>query len=241
MYNPCIRFHILNGVAIIPDCTIRHCNSIAQIFLCIVTRMRCNNDLLSNYFRKLVSDEIGAILSRTAKTNKVTLVDSIGARKIIKARVKNRRNFTLVERINLFMIVCNTNLFLVKDCLRTYKELTAGRVDAPYNCGSTVNLNAESPSTIEPIKNSKIAREDLIFRVFEVNVFHALSIARIGAEIKGSCDSLPTVPHFCIPTVTNSTAAIIILCSHNVIVFAVFIIRIRLRVRFTVGKRCGNH
>jgi len=129
--------------------------------------MRCDDDLLSDYFTKLVSNRVGAILITTAKTDKITLVDSIGARKIIKARMQNNRNLTLIERINFFMRVSNANLFLVKDCFSSYKELTVCGVDSPYNCGSTINLNAESPSVNEPIKNSKVTREDNIFGVFE--------------------------------------------------------------------------
>jgi len=191
--NVCFRFHKLHRVSIIPDCTVRHCYCLTQILLCIIASVRRNDNLLRNYLTKFVSNRVGAILIITAKTNKITLVDSIGARKIIKARMQNRRNLTLIEHINFFMIVCNTNLFLVKDCFRTYKELTTGGVDSPYNCGSTVNLNAKSAASSKPIQNTKVAVQDRIFGVLEVNVFHTLSIAEIRGICKGSCATSQTV------------------------------------------------
>ncbi len=182
--NVSIRFDELHRFSIIPDGTIRHCDCITKVALSIIASVRSDDNLLRNYLTKLVSDRIGAILITTAKTNKITLNDSICARQIIKARMQNTRNFTLIECINLFMIVCNTNLFLVKDCLGSYKEFTTGRVDAPYNGGSTVDLNGQGTRIHEPIQNGQVAREDGIFGVFEVGVLHALKIPGIQGQHK---------------------------------------------------------
>ena len=108
-------------------------------------------------------------------------------RKAIITSVQNFCNFPIIELIDLFMIVCDANLYFVEDCFSANEELTSCRVCAPYNCGRTINLSAESTSSSEPIQNIKIAREDLIFGVFEVGVFHALSMAGIGGHCKGVC------------------------------------------------------
>jgi hypothetical protein len=90
------------------------------------------------------------------------------------------------------MIVSDTNLFLVKDCFGSYKELTAGRVNAPHYSGTSINLDAQMSRRHEPIKNRKVTRENRIFGVLKVGVFHTVSIAGIGADCKGVCATFST-------------------------------------------------
>jgi len=92
--------------------------------------------------------------------------------------------------------VSNANFFLVENCLGSYKELTAGRVNPPHNSRGTVNLHAQMSTSSEPIKNRKISRQDGVFGVFEVGVLHALSMAAIGGHCNPPCDSSATVPVF---------------------------------------------
>jgi len=190
--NVCLRFHKFAVVSVSDDKVHRVSNSITQIILCHVDSMRCDNNLLIDYLRKLVSDRVGSILITTTKPNKITLNDSICARQIIKASVKNTRNFTLIERINLLMIVSDTNLFLVKDCFGSYKELTAGRVNTPDNCRGTVNLNAQVARIDEPIQNRQVTREDRIFGVLKVGVFHETIVRGPVGVWGGSCATLST-------------------------------------------------
>ena len=108
-------------------------------------------------------------------------------RKAIITSVQNFCNFASIELIDLFMIVSDADLYFVKDCFGANEKLTVCGICAPNNSGSTVNLNTESATINEPIQNVKVAREDDIFRMLKVCVFHALSMAGIGADCKGVC------------------------------------------------------
>ena len=102
--------------------------------------MRSDDDLLGNYFRKLVSDRVGSILIRTTKPNKITLIDSTCARKIIKTSVKNTRNFTRMVCINFFMRMIDFDFNFVEYGFGSDEEFTRGRIGSENYSGSTVNL-----------------------------------------------------------------------------------------------------
>ena len=189
----CIRLHELAVGSISDDEVHRIRYSITKIILCSVESVRSNNDLLGDYLTKLISDRVRSILITTTKTNKITLNDRFVTRQPIKTSVKNCCNFALIELIDLSMIVSNTNLFLVKNCLGSYKELTVGGINSPHDCGCPVNLNAQLTTSSEPIQDRKITRQDGIFGVFEVCVFHDLSMARKKGSRNPPCATYSTV------------------------------------------------
>ena len=150
------------------------------------------SDVLSDNLREDISNQVRFVLIQSTEPDEVCLIDGISTGKMIEAAVQNLSNVALIIHINLFMIVCDTNLFLVEDCLSSYKELTTGRVNPPHDCRRSVDLHAQMSTGSEPIKNRKITRQDGIFGVFQVCVFHELSMARKKGEHKGVCATCPT-------------------------------------------------
>jgi hypothetical protein len=98
---------------------------------------------LSDYFRKDISDRVGAKSITTAIPNKITLNDRLCARKTIKASMKNTRNFTLMVRINFFMRMIDLDFYFVEDRFGANEPLSIGRISAPDNSRSTINLGAD--------------------------------------------------------------------------------------------------
>ncbi len=74
------------------------------------------------------------------------------------------------------------------------EELTIGGIDTPNDGRCAVNLNTHGARIHEPIQNRKITRQDGIFGVFEVCVFHAVSMARNQRDHKGSCATSQSDP-----------------------------------------------
>jgi len=74
--------------------------------------------------------------------------------------------------INLSVRFINFDFNFVEDTFGAYEEVSCGRIRAPDNSGSTVHFNAESASSGEPVQHGQIARQDRIFRMFEVFVLH---------------------------------------------------------------------
>jgi len=60
----------------------------------------------------------------------------------------------------------------VEDTFSAYEEVSSGRIGAPDNRRSAVHFNAKSASSSEPVQHSQIARQDGIFRMFDVSVLH---------------------------------------------------------------------
>ena len=95
--------------------------------------------------------------------------------------------------VNVTMCFVNLDKFLIKDRFCTNKEFTRRRIFAPYNRGSAIDLRRYFTISQEPIKDRKITRQDRIFGVFEMCVFHALNMTQNGAEIKRLCAAKSTV------------------------------------------------
>ena len=131
--------------------TIRHCYSITQIVFSIIAGVRCNDNVLGNYLRKLVSDRVGSVSIRTPKTNKITLIDRLCDRQTIKASMKNNCNLTRVVLINFLMRMIDFDFNFVKDTFSADEELTRRRIGAKDYSRSTINLNTEMTRIDEPI------------------------------------------------------------------------------------------
>ena len=189
----CIRLHEQNIISALQIDHQRFCPTVTKIIVCLIHRVRSDDNFLGNYLRKLISDRIRIVLITTTKTNEIALDDSIDTRQPVKTSVKNCCNFALVELIDLSMIVSDTNLFLVEHCLGSYKELTVGRVNTPHDCRGTVHLDGQFARIHEPIQDIKVTREDGIFGVFEVCVFHDLSMARKRGDRNPPCATFSTV------------------------------------------------
>jgi len=66
----------------------------------------------------------------------------------------------------------NFDFNFVEDTFGAYEEVSSGRIRAPDNSGSAVHLDAKCASSGEPVQHSQIARQDRIFRMFDVFVLH---------------------------------------------------------------------
>ena len=185
--NVCIRLHKQYAIRTLQIHHQRQCPTVTKIVVCFIHSVRSDDDVLRHNVPEQIGDRIRSVLIQSTKPDKVTLNDRLSTGQMIQAAVKNLGNFTLIECINLLMIVGNTNLFLVKDCLGSYKELTVGRINPPHDCRGTINFDAQLTASSEPIQARKITRQDGIFGVFEVCVFHTVSIARIRGNRKGGC------------------------------------------------------
>ena len=139
---------------------------IAEIFQCIVNRMRYDDNILGDYFRKNISNRIGAKSITTAIPNKITLDNGFSTRQTIKASVKNPSNFALIELVNFMMRMCNTDLYFVEHSFGANKELTISRIGSPNNSRSAIHFGADERIGInKPIKTGKITRQDGVFRM----------------------------------------------------------------------------
>jgi hypothetical protein len=79
--------------------------------------------------------------------------------------------------INVIMRFIDFDLYFIEDRFCTDKEIASCRICAPYDCRRTVNLHGKFTLSEEPIKDRKITRQDRIFGVLEMSVFHALNMA----------------------------------------------------------------
>ena len=79
------------------------------------------------------------------------------------------------------------DFYFVEDTFGPHEEVSRGRIATPDNSGSTVDLHRQGATIHEPVQHGKIAREDGVFGVFDVSVFHTVSMARNQAEHKGVC------------------------------------------------------
>jgi len=62
----------------------------------------------------------------------------------------------------------------VEDTFSAYEEVSSGRIRAPDNRRSAIHLDTESARIHEPIQHGEIARQDRIFRMFDVSVLHTI-------------------------------------------------------------------
>ena len=172
MQNVGIRFHEQNVIIALQIHHQGQCPTITKVIVCFINSVRCNDDLLINNFRELISDKIRSVFSVTTEPDKVTLNDRLSAWQIIKARMKNVSDIAFIMLVNLIVRVCNTNLLFVENCFRSNEECTRCRINPPHNCRSTVDLNAQSASSSEPIQHGKVTSQDGIFGVLLVLVLH---------------------------------------------------------------------
>ena len=90
--------------------------------------------------------------------------------------------------IDVTMTFVNLDKFLVKDRFCTNKESTCLRIRTPYNRRSAIDLRRDFTIRKEPIKDRKITRQNRIFWVLKVCVFHTVSMARNKGQIKQVCE-----------------------------------------------------
>jgi hypothetical protein len=176
--NVSFGFDKLNVLSISPDAKVRHCHGITKIALSIVASVRSDDNVLGYDVPELIRNGVWSVLIQSTETDKVSLIDCLHTGQMIKAAVQNLCNFALIEEVNLLMIVGDTDFLFVENCLGSYKELTVSRILTPYNCRGTINLDGQIARFNEPIQNGKVTRQDGIFGVFEVCVFHNVIIAQ---------------------------------------------------------------
>ena len=98
-------------------------------------------------------------------------------------------------RINLRVRMIDFDLYFVEDTFGAHEEVSSCRIATPDYSGGTINLNAEMTRIHEPIQHGQIARQDGIFGVFEVGVFHSFRIpgfggsGRFGGQL-GNCHTI---------------------------------------------------
>ena len=97
--------------------------------------------------------------------------------------------------VNVTMCFVNLDKFLIKDRFCANKEFTRRRIFAPYNRGTAIDLRRNLTISQEPIKDRKITRQDGIFGVLEMCVFHTISMAQNKGQIKQVCVGCSTVHH----------------------------------------------
>ena len=78
--------------------------------------------------------------------------------------------------------VAKFDLLLVECRLSAYKELTF--VCAPYNSRATIHLHRDVCLRVKCSDGIKVPSQNEIFRVVKVCVFHDLSMAQKGSEVK---------------------------------------------------------
>jgi hypothetical protein len=115
--------------------------------------MWSDDNVLSYNVSELISDGVGGVFIRTTFTNPITLIKSFSAGKLIKAKVKNLCHFSSVERINLFVGMCDLNLYFVEYTFGADAKLTIRRILTPTYGRSTINLYTQGARIHEPIKN----------------------------------------------------------------------------------------
>ena len=200
MYNVGIRFHEQNVIIALQIHHQGQCPTITKVIVCFIIGVRCDDNPLRNYITELIGDHVRSVFSFTTKPDKVTLNDRLGAWQIIKARMKNVCYIAFIMLVNLIVRVSNTDLLFVEHCLSAHEERTRCRISPPHNRRSTVDLNAQSASSSEPIQNVKIASQDGVFGVLLMLVLHWLfaderSMARGHGARNPLCATCSTVRH----------------------------------------------
>ncbi len=195
--DECIRFHELDVLGIIPDGTVRVCHSVTNVALSIIASVRCHDDSLAHNLRKLISDRVRSVLIRTTESDEVSLIDCLSAGKILQAGTQNLNQTCvscfIIESEHVLLSVANLDLFLVEYTFGSHEELTVLRIRAPNNSGSTINLDTQSARIHEPIQNGKISRQDGVFGVLKVGVFHTAIVRGQGGVWGEPCASSPSV------------------------------------------------
>jgi len=90
--------------------------------------------------------------------------------------VQNSCNLTHVVLINFCMRMVDFDFYFVKDTFSTNEKPTVRGVSTPNDSGSAINFYAQVWGFIESSEETRITREDGVFGVFDVDVFHALNI-----------------------------------------------------------------
>ena len=118
--------------------------------------MRCKDDCLIYYIRKLIGDSIGAISVAPTITNEVTLYDTINSGQVVEAGNKNLCNANSITVIPqyVFYTIVYLDLFLVEYTLGANKESTILWICAEDYSWGTINLDTNRRIWItKPIQN----------------------------------------------------------------------------------------
>jgi len=95
--------------------------------------------------------------------------------------------------INVIMRFIDFDLYFIEDRFCADKEIASRRIGAPNNSRSAINFYGKITIREQPIKRSKITRQDRIFGVLKVCVFHTVSMAWSRGQIKQVCGGCLTV------------------------------------------------
>ena len=142
-----------------------------QFTISRIQSMRCDDNVLLDYFIKNVSNRIGAKSIITTVPNKITLNNPVETREIIEAMMQYVSNNTTVVLINFLMTFIDFDLYFVEDRFSSDKKVSCLRICAPNNSGSTINFHGKITIRKQPIQRSQITRQDRIFGVLEMCVF----------------------------------------------------------------------
>ena len=191
--NVCFRLHELDVLSVSPDATVRHSNGITKVALSIIASVRSDDNVLGYDVPELISDGVRSVLIQSTETDEVSLIDCLHTGQMVKARMQNLCYIPLMVCINVLVRFVDFDFNFVEDTFGAHEEVSGGRIRAPDNSRSTINLDTQSARIHEPIQNGKVSRQDGIFGVFEVGVFHTV-IVRCQEGVWGEpCASSPSV------------------------------------------------
>ena len=91
--------------------------------------------------------------------------------------------------INILVGFVDLDLYFVKDTFGPNEEITRRRVDTPDDGRCAVDLSAQVVLQTQGVQKRKVARQDGVFGVFDVGVFHIRIIGTKKPAWEGGCDS----------------------------------------------------
>ena len=102
----------------------------------------------------------------------------------------------IIDSEYVLLSITDFDFLFVEYTFGSNEKVTILRIRAPNNSRSAVDLDTQGARIHEPIQNRKVTRQDGIFGVFEVCVFHTVSMARIQG-VWGNRVPVPRVSHLC--------------------------------------------
>ena len=89
--------------------------------------------------------------------------------------------------------MCDLNFYFIEYTFGADAKLTIRRIFTPTYGRSTINFYTQGAGIHEPIQNGKISRQDGVFGVFEVDVFHTAIVRGQDGVWGEPCASSPSV------------------------------------------------
>ena len=97
--------------------------------------------------------------------------------------MQNFCNVAVVVLIDFRMRFVDLDLDFVEHRFSANEKITRCWVGSPYDRGSAVNLSAELTRGQQKVQDREITSQDNIFGVFDVLVFHVVSVVGPGAVV----------------------------------------------------------